>query len=74
MARFVKIGDDIINLDAVVRITTIENQSGVSDRILITVGDTTITVDSGIGGRKRMDAIMEKLRLALKPENWDSPT
>ncbi|HZL37162.1 MAG TPA: hypothetical protein VFC78_17715 [Tepidisphaeraceae bacterium] len=73
MARFVKIGMEVINLDAISRITFMENQSGISDRIIIAIGDTSITVDSAIGGRARMNAIREKLMAALEPMDWEPP-
>ena len=73
MARFVKIGADIIDLDAVTRIAILENQSGISDRIVLDVGGATVIVDSSIGGRARMDAIREKLVQALEPEDWEAP-
>jgi hypothetical protein len=71
MNKFVKIGADIINLDAVSNVQFLENQSGISDRIIIQVGEATVTVDSAIGGKKRMEAIRQRLMEALQPEDWD---
>jgi hypothetical protein len=72
MSKYVKIGADVINLDAISHIQFFENQSGISDRIIIEVGTATVIVDSAIGGRKRMDAIREKLLAVLDPEDWDA--
>ena len=73
MAKYVKIGADIVNLDSVTRVTFVENQSGLSDRIIIHAGEAQVTVDSAIGGRKRMDDIRERLMEVLRPELWDDP-
>ena len=62
----------MINLQSVVRVTFVENQSGISDRILIQVGETEVVVDSAIGGKARMDAIRAKLMQVLAPEDWDT--
>ena len=72
MARFVKIGADLVDLDAVTHVIFVENQSGISDRIILEVGSAAIVVDSDIGGRARMDAIREKILRALNPEDWDA--
>ena len=56
----------------VVRVAFVENQSGMSDRILITIGEAIITVDSGLIGRDRMEAVRERLVRELKPEDWDA--
>lgn len=72
MPRFVKIGPDVFDLDSVTRIAILEAQSGISDRIVISIGQTNVIVDSALGGRQRMDAIREKLMAALKPEDWDA--
>jgi hypothetical protein len=71
MNKFVKIGADMINLDAVSNVQFVENQSGISDRIIIQIGQTTVTVDSAIGGRKRMEVIRQKLLETLQPDDWD---
>jgi hypothetical protein len=71
MNKFVKIGSDMINLNGVSHITFVENQSGISDRIIIQVGEAVVTVDSAIGGKKRMLGIREKLMATLTPELWD---
>ncbi|HET6247162.1 MAG TPA: hypothetical protein VFE47_05625 [Tepidisphaeraceae bacterium] len=72
MDTFVKIGPDLINLAAISRVTFVENQSGISDRILIQVGEVEVVVDSAIGGKPRMDAIRVKLMQNLAPSDWDS--
>jgi hypothetical protein len=71
MARFVKIGADLVNLDAVTHVIFVENQSGISDRIVIEVGAAAIVVDSEIGGRPRMEGIRAKILEVLQPEDWD---
>ena len=73
MDKFIKIGSDIFNLEGITRISILENQSGISDRILIEVGAAVVVVDSALGGRKRMDEIRERLVAALKPQDWDMP-
>jgi hypothetical protein len=71
MARYVRIGNDVINLDAITRISFIENQSGMSDRLVVSVGDATVNIDSA-QGRERMMRVREKLLAALEVENWDA--
>jgi hypothetical protein len=70
MARFIKIGSDVVNLEAITRISLIMGQSGYSDRLLISMGDATVTVDSALG-RERMMRISQKLLAALSVEDWD---
>jgi regulator of extracellular matrix RemA (YlzA/DUF370 family) len=72
MAKFVKIGADVISIDSVSRISIVENQSGISDRIIINAGGSEVVIDSAIGGRARMDLIREKLLSVLDPEIWDN--
>lgn len=71
MSNFVKIGGEYVNLEFVTRIAVMENQSGISDRILIYVGDTILVVDSALGGRERMDKVLAKLVELLEPEVLD---
>lgn len=71
MARFVKIGGELLNLDAVTRVSFVENQSGISDRIVVSVGAADVIVDSGLIGRKRMEAVRERLLRELAPDDWD---
>ena len=73
MAKFVKIGTDVINLDEITRISFVENQSGLSDRIVISIGSASVTVDSAIGGRERMEEVRRRLLSVLAVEEWDSP-
>jgi hypothetical protein len=70
MPKFVKIGSDIINLDAITRISLIENQSGMSDRLVIQVGDATVNVDSAVG-REQMTRIQARFMTALEVEDWN---
>ena len=70
MARFIKIGSDIVNLEAITRVSLVFGQSGYSDRLLISMGDATVTVDSALG-RERMTRISQKLLAALNVEDWD---
>jgi hypothetical protein len=71
MSKYIKIGQDLINLQSISHIAFIENQSGISDRIVIRVGESVVTVDSAIGGKKRMEMIRERFLQSLKPELWD---
>ena len=66
MARFIKIGSDVVNLEAITRISLVIGQSGYSDRLQISMGDSTITVDSALG-RERMMRISQKLLAELEP-------
>ena len=72
MTKYVKIGPDVINLEAISRITFVESQSGISDRIIIDVSGTELVVDSDIGGRARMNAVRERLLRVLAPEDWEA--
>ena len=73
MPRFVKVGPDVFDLDAITQITYMENRSGISDRIIITLTEGSVTVDSGIAGRETMDAVWKRLMDALKPADWNEP-
>lgn len=72
MTKYVKIGADIINIEAISRITFVDNQSGISDRIIIDVSGSEVIVDSDIGGRERMEAVRKRLLNVLKPEDWEA--
>jgi hypothetical protein len=73
MARYIKIGGDIVNLESIARVTLMENQSGISDRIIIEVGGAPMVVDSAIVGREEMQKIRERFEAALAPEDWNLP-
>ncbi len=68
--RFIKLGNDVVNLEAITRISIVIGQSGYSDRLLISMGEATVTVDSAMG-RERMMRISQKLLAALNVEDWD---
>ncbi len=70
MAKFVKIGPDLISIESISRITFVENQSGISDRIIISAGGAEVVVDSGICGRETMHAIRDRFMQVLEPEIW----
>ena len=70
MARFIKLGNDVVNLEAITRISVVIGQSGYSDRLIISMGEATVTVDSAMG-RERMMRISQKLLTALNVEDWD---
>jgi hypothetical protein len=71
MPRFVKVGSDVFDVDAITLVTYMENRSGISDRILITLTEGSVTVDSGIVGRDVMEGVWKRLMDALKPADWD---
>jgi hypothetical protein len=73
MPRFVKVGPDVFDLDAITQIAYVENRSGISDRIIITLTEGSVTVDSGISGRDVMDAVWKRLMDSLKPADWNGP-
>jgi hypothetical protein len=70
MPRFVKIGSDIINLDAITRVSVVENQSGMSDRLVIQLGEVTVNVDSATG-REEMLRVQKRLSETLRVEDWN---
>lgn len=72
MKRFVKIGQDVVNLDSIGRVSFVEAQSGISDRILIDVGGTTVVIDSAIVGKATLAIVRTRLMEALEPQAWDT--
>ena len=74
MANFVKIGNELINLDVVARVSFVENQSGISDRIVISVGGGEMVVDSSRVGKAGLERIRRKITSALTPNDWESPS
>jgi hypothetical protein len=73
MPRFVKVGQEVFDLDAITQIAYMENRSGISDRIIITLTEGSVTIDSGIAGRDTMDGVWKRLMDALKPTDWNEP-
>lgn len=71
MTDYIKIGPDIIKVDAITRVSLSENRSGISDRIILEVGGIEVIIDSGLVGKKQMYALHDRFMRMLKPEDWD---